>query len=53
MLAVVWRSGRVVEGSGLENRSTKVPGVRIPPPPLHRQRLDAIIDWLIDNEIVE
>src|SRR5262249_42600815 len=28
-----WRSGRVVDGSGLENRSAKAPGVRIPPPP--------------------
>ena len=27
------RSGRVVEGDGLENRSAKAPGVRIPPPP--------------------
>jgi hypothetical protein len=27
------RSGRVVEGSGLENRRVKAPGVRIPPPP--------------------
>lgn len=24
----------MVEGSGLENRSAKAPGVRIPPPPL-------------------
>ena len=28
-----WRSGRVVEGSGLENRRAQAPGVRIPPPP--------------------
>ena len=36
-----WRSGRVVEGSGLENRRAQAPGVRIPPPPR----------WL-DNRIV-
>ena len=29
----VRRSGRVVEGSGLENRRAQAPGVRIPPPP--------------------
>ena len=28
-----WRSGRAVEGSGLENRRAQAPGVRIPPPP--------------------
>ena len=30
---IAWRSGRVVEGSGLENRRAQAPGVRIPPPP--------------------
>lgn len=29
----IWKSGRVVEGSGLENRRTKVPWVRILPLP--------------------
>ena len=33
MGASIRRSGRVVEGDGLENRSAKAPGVRIPPPP--------------------
>ena len=35
---VVRRSGRVVEGDGLENRSAKAPGVRIPPPPPTERR---------------
>ena len=34
----VRRSGRVVEGDGLENRSAKAPGVRIPPPPPSQRR---------------
>ena len=28
-----WRGGRVVDGTGLENRHTKVSWVRIPPSP--------------------
>jgi hypothetical protein len=41
----------VVEGDGLENRSAKAPGVRIPPPPPSdaemgdaRRKLEALLD---------
>lgn len=42
---LIWRDGRAAECGGLENRSPKGPGVRIPlPPPTHKARIQAIRD---------